>query len=786
VERRAPRGLDHGACLMMLGIFHWMGGEWSAAEARVQGGMEVARAVDPDNDDVANALGNLGMVANSRGDLARAEEYFGLALRSFQRSGTQDPLAVSRTLNNLSSSASTRGDLESAIRYNREVLALRERLVPDSIDLATSLLSLGEHLVEAGHAAEAQGHLERALRLQRVHAPASGDVARTLVMLAEVRRRRGDAAGAEPLAEEALATAVRTDPRSVGEAQALRTLAELHAERGRLDEADRLLARSAALLTTLVPGTLEQARSLYALGRVQRSAGRRAAALEALRGAAAALDQQLTMLGGTDEVRARFRESWRHVHRDLAELQLEMGLKDEAFETLERARARAFLMLLRARAVSLAGALPPAAETERRAIAAAYKGVQERLATRVAAGDEPAVKALSAERRQLQLRRDQIAERLGRQAAHISAVEAVADADGVRSALRGAAALSYFVGEERTRLAVVGPRGELEILDLAVGESELRDVVERFRFLLEARTPAAHPAVLGAELYRRLVAPAERLLAGAEFLLVVPDGPLHRLPFAALPGRDASGRNTFLVERTPVMVAASISAWMELRRAPSRASGGFVAFADPDVADEARLARRARRARLPRLPYSRVEASRAAGLFGSSARVLAGSAATEPAARRAGEESRVLHFATHAFADPVSPLDSALVLAPPAGASVGSDDGLLEAWEVVQDLRLGAELVTLSACETGSGAIVAEEGLLGLTRAFHFAGAGAVLASLWEISDRSTEELMGRFYSHWLAGQPKVNALRSAQLELIHAGALPAQWAAFQLHGDGR
>ena len=111
---------------------------------------------------------------------------------------------------------------------------------------------------------------------------------------------------------------------------------------------------------------------------------------------------------------------------------------------------------------------------------------------------------------------------------------------------------------------------------------------------------------------------------------------------------------------------------------------------------------------------------------------------------------------------------------------------VLQAWEVVQDLRLDADLVALSACESGSGAAVADEGLIGLTRAFHFAGARAVLASLWKVYDRSTSILMERFYTHWAAGRSKAEALRAAQLDMIHDGARPAQWAAFELHGDGR
>ena len=123
----------------------------------------------------------------------------------------------------------------------------------------------------------------------------------------------------------------------------------------------------------------------------------------------------------------------------------------------------------------------------------------------------------------------------------------------------------------------------------------------------------------------------------------------------------------------------------------------------------------------------------------------------------------------------------------PAPPGRPGDDGLLQAWEIFERLRLSADLVTLSACETALGLEAQGEGLLGLTRAFHYAGARTVLSSLWSVSDRSTAELMRRFYAHLGAGKPKDLALAAAQRDLL-AGPFrhPYHWAAFQLDGDWR
>jgi CHAT domain-containing protein len=104
---------------------------------------------------------------------------------------------------------------------------------------------------------------------------------------------------------------------------------------------------------------------------------------------------------------------------------------------------------------------------------------------------------------------------------------------------------------------------------------------------------------------------------------------------------------------------------------------------------------------------------------------------------------------------------------------------------VLERVRLHADLVTLSACETGFGQELGGEGLGSLTRAFLYAGAGSVVASLWSVADESTAELMTAFYRELRAGTPKDEALRRAQAGLLRGRHRhPFHWAAFQLHGD--
>jgi CHAT domain-containing protein len=144
--------------------------------------------------------------------------------------------------------------------------------------------------------------------------------------------------------------------------------------------------------------------------------------------------------------------------------------------------------------------------------------------------------------------------------------------------------------------------------------------------------------------------------------------------------------------------------------------------------------------------------------------------------------------------DERNPLNSGLALTLPEKASEGEENGLLQAWEIFERVRIDADLVVLSACETALGKEAGGEGLIGLTRAFQYAGARSIVASLWSVADDSTGELMERMYTHLKMGKSKDEALRAAQMDLIRrkrnaaTGSLgishPFYWAAFQLIGD--
>jgi CHAT domain-containing protein len=414
----------------------------------------------------------------------------------------------------------------------------------------------------------------------------------------------------------------------------------------------------------------------------------------------------------------------------------------------------------------------------------------------------------------------------------------------------GTVLLSYAVGQQHTDLFVITSDAPVTWHRLPVSREELRHQIESLdrslglgqRSVRPLRPGAGEPReALARWLFDTLMAPAGDRMASAQRLLILPDGPLYRLPFAALVRPAEGGRTQYLVEWKPLHQVQSIAVYAELlgRRpaagAPRRGNRGLVALGDPvypasgGVASNPAASRgsrcaapaytpRALRRPLPSavrsaarrglpagldpLPCTAREVRAIDSLFAEASQprqTFLAEDATEETGKRQLKEARYVHLAVHGFADPEQPDHSYLALTIPQDLSEGCENGILEAWEIVDQLQLDADLVTLAACVTALGPELSGEGLMSLSFAFQIAGARSVLASLWSVDDESTAELMTRFYRYLLAGVPKAEALRAAQSELIR-GPIPVQsqaggiemrdftdpyyWAAFQLIGD--
>jgi CHAT domain-containing protein len=292
---------------------------------------------------------------------------------------------------------------------------------------------------------------------------------------------------------------------------------------------------------------------------------------------------------------------------------------------------------------------------------------------------------------------------------------------------------------------------------------------------------------------------SEHILPGRR-LIIVPDGLLHYLPFEAL---THNGRYLLEDHEISYLPSASLSGlWQSSRKnTDTEDKMELLAFGDPIFGPElkASVTRKSRSGpvnivrqtdssdgfQLAPLPRTRDEVAYIAGLFSPDrSRIYFGKESTEEIVKQESlGRYRRLHFATHSLVDERSPSRSSVVLTLDDDPG---EDGFLEVSEI-SELDLDCDLVVLSACQTGRGQLLSGEGILGLSRAFLYAGARSVVVSLWNVSDISTAQLMKTFYQHLVDKTSNAAALRQAKLKMARGGTEtrhPYYWAPFIVVGE--
>ncbi|MEO1743544.1 MAG: CHAT domain-containing protein, partial [Cyanobacteria bacterium J06629_9] len=278
-------------------------------------------------------------------------------------------------------------------------------------------------------------------------------------------------------------------------------------------------------------------------------------------------------------------------------------------------------------------------------------------------------------------------------------------------------------------------------------------------------------------LHQLLIDPIADLLPSepTETVTFIPQDMLFFTPFAALQDRSGS----FLIEHHTPVTAPSIqflalteARQQQLNSLPTAPTALVVG--NPTM-PQVRLEINGPWQQLPVLPGAEIEADAIARLL--ETRPLIGAAATEAAVVNQLPAARIIHLATHGLLDPVYGFQSALALAPGSG-----EDGLLKTREII-NLDLQADLVVLSACDTGRGRLTGD-GVIGLARSFIGAGVPSIVVSLWAIPDAPTAKLMTEFYQQLDQGGSKAQALRQAMLETLETHPHPRNWAAFTLIGE--
>jgi CHAT domain-containing protein len=325
--------------------------------------------------------------------------------------------------------------------------------------------------------------------------------------------------------------------------------------------------------------------------------------------------------------------------------------------------------------------------------------------------------------------------------------------------------VSYWLGREASFLWVTTSAG-VEQFRLPP-QAEIEAMLDEYQRVVESPRDVLRDASgTGAALWRILIGPAQRLIPRGSRVLLVADRGLHRLNFETLIAPDPFPH--FWIEDVTITVAPSFGA---LRPTPAEpAADSILLMGDPAPASQ----------EFPALANSATEIAGISALFPDSGRVvLTGAEATPPAYFQSNPSRfRFIHFAAHATANRVSPLDSAVVFAP------SGQDFRLYARDLAK-APLNADLVTISACRSAGARAYAGEGLVGFTWAFLGAGARNVIAGLWKVEDASTSQVMLQLYRELRLGRAPAEALRDAKLGLLRSGTAyrrPFYWAPFLLY----
>ncbi|MCC7137530.1 MAG: CHAT domain-containing protein [Planctomycetes bacterium] len=707
----------------------------------------------------ARAEGNIGILHATMGRWAEALTAFERALAAHQAQG--DRAAAATVLGNIGGVYHDMGDIERAVPVLVRSTQLKEE-VGDRWGAARTRAALGNARVALGDA-EGIADLERSEREQR----ALGDLrvaAMTMVSVGSAQARTGSPERARETIQRALAELEALKERD-GAASALAALGTVEAALGHRAEARNALDRAARAARSLRRGPL-LVDALAALARVHLAEGAPGKALARAREGLDAVDR---MLGGlADEEGAAAREA----HEGLFSVGTVAAAREEdageLVRFLEAGRAGALLDALakRASAQWRAESLPAELREADARARAAERAARDAYDRAIAGGDR---RVAAAAARVLDDASDEVravTARIQRESRKEGGLfyPQPRTLEEIRAAIEpGDALVVYALCLDEALALVVRHDGE-RVVRLGT-----RADVESACAALEARDPDADPAPALAALRRMLVEPLA-LEADVRRLVVSPSGPLAYVPFGALVD-------------TPVALVPSGTTYVVLAGEERAPGDGVLALGDPDYAGATAGAGAVyvRGRPLVALPATRAEVER----VGTT--VLVGARASEAGLREAlptHPRWRAVHFACHGLVHPDKPTLCSLAL-----SRGGDDDGFLTALEVLRT-PVRADLVVLSACETGRGRIVRAEGILGLTSAFQSAGCPRVLCSLWKVDDAATSALMQKFYELWnpktgSKGMGTAEALRAAQAHVRSQEKWkhPYYWAAWVLWG---
>jgi CHAT domain-containing protein/uncharacterized protein HemY len=699
----------------------------------------------------AYALIGLGTIYGDVLNYPKAIAQYEAALLASQEVNDRQGERIS--LNHLGLVYGVLGLYPKAIEYHEKSLAIGRAIKSQTWE-ADSLIELGNAYGQIGNYRKANEYAEQALAI----ASKIDDPIYKVVILQQVGNAYyafGDIAKATKYQEQGLMVA-RQNKNSYSEALLLESLGRTYVSTKNYQKAIEYQEKSLAVVRILNSKQIT-AKMLHGLGRTYIALGNDAKASELLQQALglilsrdhktgqgstlerlgldflklnrlresesamfAVIDAYESLRAGlVDQTKIAVAETQANPYQILQKILIQQNRSDAALEVSERSRGRAFAELLAARLTNKS-----IAETQKIA-----------------------------------------------QAPNLEAIRRIAK-------IQNATLVEYALNDESIYIWVIKPNGTIAFKSVSLknAPTSINKLVVQSRAMIGVRSPGTAPKDQPQDptenlrtLHQLLIAPiaAELPTNPADRVIFIPQGPLFLAPFPAF--QNAQGQ--YLIEQHTISTVPSIQtlALTQIQRQSANQSNQAVIVGNPTMPmiDQQKLAP---------LPGSEKEAIAIGQILNT--KPLIGSEANKSAVLQQAQNASIIHLATHGLFETVQgDIPGAIVLAPTA-----NDKGFLSSNELF-DLRLKANLVVLSACDTGRGDITGD-GVIGLSRSLIAAGVPSVIVSLWAVDDRSTSVLMSEFYRNLKINPNKAKALRQAMLTTMKQYPQPIDWAAFTLVGE--
>jgi CHAT domain-containing protein/tetratricopeptide (TPR) repeat protein len=740
-QKTAQALIDIGRCYRLLGDFE-------AAEKHYQ-----KASTDMDGDDNEMKAKIVIEQANNAWFQARYQEAFTLQRTAYRIANDEDlPLMQIISLNTAGLIWWTLGDSEKAHRELDNALQNARSFKKRQDEVATTLNNIGLVYREMGKYQEALQAFNEALAID-TKLRSRWAIAYDLRNKALTLLRMGRPADAIPLFKKAVAEAGSIGNR-INEAKAYLAMGDAYLSQGNLADAAAAFEPALTLSKTMAIRETEW-RALYGLASVKLSDDQTEA--QRLLYEAVEIIESIRSEIKIEQLRDSFIINKLSVYETLVSLLVNRGKFTEAFEVAERSRARNFIDLLGNQRLALSNSIDQRLLEQHKRLASRIE-TQTMLLAQAKKEEErieygKALENLQNEYQNLMLE----IQAKNPQLSSLITVQPL-DTDKLVHLLEPQLALlTYYVLDKEVYCWVVKTSG-MKLFRIPVGRDALGQTILEFRRRIQNLEPLEDQS---RNLYDWLISPLVNELEGIETLGIIPHGPLHYLSFMTLMDQES-----YVVDRYSLfyLPSASVIEFTLKRRLPKK-NFDVLAIGNPDLKDPAFD-----------LPFAEHEVRSIKWNF-PNITLLTREEATESWVVNNINKFGIIHLASHGEFDPINPLFSSIKLAKSPEA-----DGNLQAAEIF-GLTLRADVVVLSACQTGLGKVTEGDDIIGLNRAFLYAGTHAIISSLWRVSDLSTAIMTKQFYRQYLRHN-KADSLRRAILHVKNRYPHPGYWGAFTLVGD--